>query len=279
MSQVYKYITEKIVELLDRGIVPWHRPWDASRGMPQNYNGRPYRGGNVFYLACQGFNSPYWLTYKQIAGLKGRYTGKPSMVIFWTWIKGKDKPDGTKDKGWPLLRYYNVWNLEQCEGIPAPEVIPLGQFSPIGTAEKILGETPVRPIISHAGNRACYSPSLDKITMPNKEDFENPESYYSTLFHEMGHATGHETRLKRDLSGIHGDHKYSKEELVAEMCAAFLSGHCGIVDKTLDNSASYIQSWKGKIAKDDRIFAQAAAGAQKASDLILGIKFNNESED
>jgi len=279
-SQVYGYITEKIIALLDAGVCPWHRPWNSALGRPQNYDGVPYRGGNVFWLACQGFSSPYWLTAKKVKSLKGTFSGKSTMVIFWNWIKGKTSTDGSKEKGFPILRYYNVWNLEQCEGIPAPESkIKLNDFPPIESAEKILAETPVRPMISYAGGKACYSPELDKITVPPIGAFESSESYYSVMFHELGHATGHKTRLNRDLSGLFGDHRYSKEELIAEMTSAFLCGHCGIEDKTLDNSAAYLSSWKLKLAKDDKIFASSAACAQKASDEILGIKFQEKPED
>lgn len=278
MSQVYGYITEKIVKLLESGVCPWHRPWNANLGRPQNYDGIPYRGGNVFWLACQGYASPYWLTFKKIQSLKGRYTGKSTMVVFWNWIKGKDNADGSKGKGWPLLRYYNVWNLEQCEGIPVPEHHSVQEFKPLESAEKILAETPVKPVLTHSGGRACYTPALDRITMPAKDAFESPEAYYSTLFHEMGHSTGHKTRLNRDLDGLFGDHSYSKEELIAEMTAAFLSGHCGIEDKTLDNSASYLKSWAGKLAKDDKLFVSAAAAAQKAADAILGTKFQDKED-
>lgn len=276
-SPVYGYVTKKIIDLLEKGVCPWNKPWDDSMGMPKNYTTSiPYRGVNPFLLGLQGFNSPYWLTAKQIQSLKGTWKGKGSMVIFWKWIKGENNPDGTKEKGWPLLRYYNVWNLEQTEGIPQPkEVANIPMFYPLESAEKILAETPVKPILNHGGERACYSQELDKISMPIKESFNNTESYYCTLFHELGHATGHQSRLNRDLNGLFGDHSYSKEELIAELTAAFLCGNSGI-ENTVENSASYLGHWKAKLSKDDKFFVQAAGQAQRASDLILGIKFQDK---
>ena len=241
--------------------------------MPMNYEGRPYRGINVFFLAAQGYGSPYWLTFKQIQKLGGciKTGSKSTMVVYWNWIN-KDNGDGTRDK-FPLLRYYNVFNWEQTEGIPE-KAIAKGE---IPDAEKVLGDSPVRPTVK-VGTIASYSPALDSITIPDKSTFQTIEEFYNTKFHEMAHATGHKSRLDRDLSGMFGDHSYSKEELVAEMTAAFLSSYCGMEGKTVENSAAYLREWRNRIAKDNKLVVQAAAAAQKASDLILGKKFEDREE-
>ena len=132
------------------------------------------------------------------------------------------------------------------------------------------------PEITHQSQPACYSPLLDVVNMPRPESFDTPENYYSTLFHELTHSTGHESRLNR--KGItdpvrFGSHSYSKEELIAEMGSAFLSGHCGIEDRILDNSAAYINGWLGRLRNDPKLVVMAAAKAQKSSDYIQGVKY------
>lgn len=278
VSKVYGYVNEKILALLEQGTVPWKRPWSGgASNVPQNYAGHKYRGSNIFLLAIQPFTSPYWLTAKQIAKLGGRFDGKPTMVLYWNWLEPKD---GSKKKI-PFLRYYNVWNLEQTVGIPVPKraetVLPT-PFTPSQEAERILAETPVRPIIGHGSPRAEYIPSLDRINMPNREAFTPSEAYYGTLFHEMAHATGHASRLDRDMSGSFGAESYSKEELIAEMTAAYLCGHTGIENATLENSAAYIAGWMKRLKTDERLFVNAASAAQKAADMILGTKFEKPEE-
>ncbi len=279
MSKVYEYMNEKILALLEAGTIPWKKPWKGgAENVPQNYTGHKYRGGNVFWLAVQGYASPYWLTAKQIGKLGGRFNGKPTMVVYWNWIEDKTNPK----KKIPLLRYYNVWNLEQTEGIPLParHVVETSDvpFNPVQAAEKILAETPVRPVVSHGSNRACYMPELDRISMPVKEAFTPSEGYYSVLFHEMGHATGHKSRLDRDLTGNFDSDSYSKEELIAEMTSAYLCGHSGIETAVVENSAAYIQGWMKRLKADSKLFVQAAAAAQKGADLILGTQFQAKEE-
>lgn len=274
MSKVYDYVTEKILALLDKGEVPWNKPWDA---MPMNYvTHRPYRGINVFFLAAQGYGSPYWMTFRQVSQLGGKVkTGaKSTMVVFWNWVEGKEVSASGKREKFPILRYYNVFNWEQTEGIPE-KVKAKGE---IPSAEKVIADSPVRPIETK-GTIAAYCPALDSITMPDRGTFKSIEEFYNTKFHEMGHATGHKSRLNRDLDGLFGDHSYSKEELIAEMTAAFLSSHCGIEGKTVENSAAYIANWRNKISRDNKLVVQAAAAAQKAADCILGKKFEDTKEE
>jgi antirestriction protein ArdC len=190
----------------------------------------------------------------------------------------------------PFLRYYSVFNVGQCEDIPADKIpVQNGsqrQHCPITAAESIVAAMPKQPEIKHGGGRACYSPSLDIVTMPKPENFTSGQDYYSVLFHELTHSTGHASRLNRKgISGEDGEWSafgstpYAREELVAEMGAAFLSGQAGIVERTLDNSAAYIQSWLARLKEDRRLIVQAAAAAQKAADFILNKQFSQpESE-
>jgi len=281
--KVYEIITETIIKKLEEGTIPWHMPWSADG--PQNLiSDKPYRGINIFLLGSLGYMSPYWLTFKQAQSLGGHVNKgeKGTPVVFWkTYSKMETDPDSqkTEKKSRFVLRYYSVFNIEQCN-LPAEEVPQADpttkEFDPIPKAETVVEAMPNAPAITHQSQRACYSPLLDVVNMPQPESFDTPENYYSTLFHELTHSTGHESRLNR--KGIidpvrFGSHSYSKEELVAEMGAAFLSGHCGIEDRILDNSAAYINGWLGRLRNDSKLVVMAAAKAQKASDYILGVKY------
>ena len=191
-------------------------------------------------------------------------------MVFWT-IFEKDC-----DTHIPVLRFYTVFNLEQTMGIPAkyiPVLTPENQivFDPIGNAEEIIANYQNGPIIQHGGNRACYSPSLDRIMMPERIQFEKEEEYYSTLFHEMTHSTGHWSRLDRPgMENIRfGSENYSKEELIAEFGAAFLCAQTGIAHATIQNSGAYIKNWLEKLRNDKKLAIQAAHKAQKAVDFIM----------
>jgi len=227
-------------------------------------------------LGCLGFSSPYWLTFKQCKAKGGsiKAGSKATPVILWKFLEEEDSETGETESV-PMLRYYKVFNVDQCEGIEAPldENAETIDFQPIEEAEKILSGYKGSPEVRHAEARAYYQPASDKINMPKPEIFSSEEEYYSTLFHELTHSTGHETRLNRktltDLCPF-GSTNYSKEELIAEMGAAFLCGHAGIKNKTIDNSAAYIREWVRKFKDKPKMVVTAAAQAQKAADLILG---------
>ena len=287
MSQtIYEMITTRITDLLQQGNIPWRKPWNAQSNMPKNLiSNKPYRGINIFMLGCQSYSSPYWITYKQATYLKGhiRKGEKSTPLIFWKWLDIKD-PDSNNTNGKiPMLRYYSVFNLDQTEGItppPEPEVTN-NIFDPIAKAENIVANMPQLPEIKFGGNRAYYSPVLDYIQLPNQHTFNSPEEYYSTAFHELSHATGHVNRLGRKSileSSYFGSHEYSKEELVAEMGAAFLCGYSGIENSTIENSAAYISGWLKALRNDKTLLVHAAAQAQKASDYILNITHQENEE-
>jgi len=282
MNKVYKIITDQIIEKLEQGTIPWHMPWSAD-GPKNLISDKPYRGINVFLLGSLGYMSPYWLTFKQAQSLGGHVNkGEKSVpVIFWkTYSKLETNDEGKhEEKSRFVLRYYRVFNIEQCN-LPAEEVPqedpPAQTFDPIPKAQSVVEAMPNAPELTHQSQRACYSPLLDQVNMPRPESFDTPENYYSTLFHELTHSTGHESRLNRKgITGPvrFGSHSYSKEELIAEMGSAFLSGHCGIEDRILDNSAAYINGWLGRLKNDPKLVVMAAAKAQKASDYIQGVKY------
>ena len=182
-----------------------------------------------------------------------------------------------EDKSIPFMRHYTVFNLEQTEGIEAPPSPTAIEklFNPIQAAEELIADMPQRPEIRHSGSRAYYKPFYDYVNMPPQETFHQEEGYYCTLFHEIGHATGHSSRLSRKgvtECATFASHDYSKEELVAEMTAAFLCAETGIVQATLDNSAAYIQSWLRELNNDKSLVILAAGQAQKAVDFIMNRK-------
>ena len=277
-NEAYERITDRITALLEQGTVPWHKPWKAKTGWPRNFiSQKPYRGINVFLLLNMHYESPFWLTFLQASelGVTIRKGEKACPVVFWKSMKIEDKESG-EEKKIPLLRIYHVFNANQCDGMKdAPPVTDT--MVTVKPAEIVAG-MPHPPVIKHGMNCAFYSPHDDCVGMPVKDRFENEDSYYATLFHELTHSTGHESRLHRASFNGHfgfGSESYSKEELIAEMGAAFLCGQADIVERTIDNSASYIQGWLEKLRSDKTLIVQAAAAAQKATDFILNRKFED----
>lgn len=278
---VYQVINSRIMELLEQGhLPPWKRSWNAQSNYPKNLaSGKRYNGINVFILACQQYSSPWFLTYNQCSALGGRILkgSKSSPVIFWKWLDSKDTDsgDGPRSGKIPLLRYYSVFNSDQTEGITLPEPEEThNQFDPITRAEEIVTGMPLLPEIKYSGNRAYYSPTLDYIQLPHLHTFDSAEEAACCKFHEIVHASGHSSRLARKSilePSYYGSHEYSKEELVAEMGAAFLCGFCNIEQKTIDNSAAYISGWLRSLKNDKTLLVQAASAAQKAADYILNI--------
>ena len=284
---VYQIITDRLLALLEQGTVPWRKPWNYGReGGPLNLaSRRHYQGINCFLLACTSFGSPYWLTYRQAQGLGGtvRKGEKGSAVIFWKIFEKEDPEAEDGKKRLPMLRYYTVFNVEQCQGItaPTPDETTWNEHDPIEAAEAVQLAMPNRPSVEIGGTRACYSPGLDRVRVPDLFRYERPEEYYSTLFHELAHSTGHKTRLNREGITDHhffGDAVYSREELVAEMSAAFLCGHVGIENATIQNSAAYLQSWIKTLRGDKKLAITAGAQAQKAADYILNRKASQDGE-
>lgn len=287
----YEIITQKILDRLDQGTVPWKKPWRGGlHFQPKSFATRkPYRGINVWLLGWsaqeKGYQSPYWITYKKAQSLSGqvRKGEKGTVVVFWKECekeKTSDSGEVIKDNFW-LLRYYHVFNIDQIDGLdqnklPAdaiPEEEEILDFTPIEHCDTIVSNMPNRPEITHSNERrAYYKPSSDLVHMPNKETFETEPGYYATIFHELAHSTGHSARLARKNFEIaaFGSNSYGKEELIAEMTAAMLCGIANIENSIIDNSASYIENWRKVIKANKKLVVLSAAAAQKAADYILG---------
>jgi antirestriction protein ArdC len=272
-NQTYARITDRIIALLEQGTVPWHKPWKASTGLPRNFvSQNPYRGINVFLLLAMIYESPFWLTFRQVSQLGGsvRKGEKACPVVFWKQTTVEDKETGKEKKKY-LLRFYHVFNVSQCDGLKISTEPVLASDNGIMKPEEIVAQMPQPPILKHGMTHAYYSPREDCVGLPARERFERTEDYYSTIFHEFVHSTGHEKRLKRFTeSAEFGSNPYCKEELIAEMGAAFLCGQAEIMERTIDNSAAYLKGWLAQLQSDKTLIVQAAAQAQKAADFILG---------
>jgi antirestriction protein ArdC len=276
---IYEMVTNLIIERLEAGVVPWQMPWKAETGFPQNMvHKKVYRGFNFWFLltVADKFGSPFFLTYNQVKELGGHVLKgeKGFPVVFWKLLDTEEK-DGSIDHI-PFLRYYTVFNLKQTEGIdeskiPATEAHD-HQFDPIGDAEQLIEFWYDSPEIRLDQSHAFYSPTGDYVGMPNPRTFFRDEQYYSTLYHELIHSTGHINRTGRhEKLSEHkfGSQDYSQEELVAELGAAYLCFMTGIQNATIDNSAAYIKSWIGKFKEDKKMLLIASSQAQKAVDYIL----------
>ena len=271
MASVYEIVTQKIVKKLEEGTVPWRKPWSNHHAVNWQSQ-RPYRGINTMLL-----DQGEYATFKQISesGGKVKKGEKANLVVFWKWTIKENNDTGEKEE-FPILRYYNVFEInKQCEGLSSKRKDQVYEHNPIEEAERIKEGYRECPPISFGPGRAFYRPSTDTISIPPLKDYEKPEEYYSTMFHEMIHSTGHTSRLKRigitELNSF-GSEPYSKEELIAEIGAAMLCGVCGIDNSTIDNSASYIASWLRKLKEDPRLIVISAAQAQKAADYIQDIQ-------
>lgn len=292
-KEIYDLISEKIVAMLDNGIIPWQKPWDAESEMPRNaISKRPYHGVNVWMLAFSGYSSPYWATFNQIKSKGGHVNAgeKGTQIYFYKMFskmivdeKGKpvlDEKGNKQFQKFPMLKVSYVFNLDQCEGftLPKREKTVKNANEKLEICESIWANYANRPTLTHGGDRAFYRSSEDMIRMPEMETFKNSESYYATFFHEMGHSTGHTTRLNRELGNKFGSDKYGREELVAEFSSSYLCAVAGIEKEIFENSVAYIQNWKDAIKADPAMVMVSASKAQKAADLILGTKEEEEEE-
>jgi len=278
-QKINKMITARLIERIEAtGSLPWKKPWTSVSLMPKNLiTGKNYRGVNVFLLHMLGYASPYFLSMKQVNGLGGkvRKGEKSCPVVFWRFVEAKeDTPD---QKGYAMLRYYRVFNVAQCEGLPANKVpkieLPKHEHKPLEIAEQLLRDMPHPPKIGYGRTLASYSPSMDTVSMPCPEWFESRSEFWGAVWHECSHATGHQSRVGRKaIMEPHGfgSHAYSQEELVAEMSAAFLCGYCGILLSTEKNQAAYLKGWLSRLKADPSMLIKAGSQAQKAFDYIIG---------
>ena len=295
-------ITQRIIDFLDEGIIPWQKPWKGgTANAPRSASTKKvYRGTNLALLSCAGYRSPWWLTFGQARKLGGivRKGERSFPIHYWKFPKEEDCKScnglealcescggtGKYLAKYPQLFSFNVFNASQCDGLPEKynEVIEsdedLQDFDPIEKAEKVIAGYKNAPkIFNDQIDRNYYSPHLDEVHLTTPEQFISPEEYYSTKFHELVHSTGHKDRLARegvtDID-LFGSHKYSKEELVAEMGSTYLCGIAGIdKDDVIKNSASYIRGWKSKLEDNTDWIVWAGTRSAKACDHILGTEY------
>jgi antirestriction protein ArdC len=286
---IYQEITDKIISSLEDGFIPWRKPWNAKNSgnspFQNNFVSKEdYRGANQWLLEVvahkENYASKHWLTFKQCKALGGNVKKgeKGTRIAFWKFFDSKEVLEDGTNKRIPMAKHYTVFNADQCEKLPERTQNTCKEFKPIEEAEKLSSQCQKKLAIEvrEGGARAFYSPTTDYIQMPLKTSFESPEGYYSTLFHEMTHSTGHKSRLNREgFEGKHyfGDAVYSKEELVAEMGASYLSALAGISQETIENSSAYIASWLQKLRNDKKFVIQASSHAQKSCDYLLGKEF------
>ena len=300
---LHQMVTDKIIAKLEQGVVPWRKPWQNGQGyLPFNYvSKQAYSGLNSFLLSMEGYKSPEWLTFKQLQNAEGSILkgSKSSQVIYWSFLYFEKLPNGDKGRklteGKPFTRteldsmvrrnkaikigfekYYNVFNIEQTtladKSIIHTEPKPQpSKVERIEACEKVIEAMPNKPKLrlDIDSDSAYYTPSIDQVTMPNIEQFDQKEEYYSTFFHELAHSTGHESRLDRSLKGTKGSKEYAEEELIAEMTASFLSAEVGTLEVTLDNSASYLQSWLKVLKGNKKMIFTASSKAKKAFEYIV----------
>lgn len=283
---IYEVVTQKIIDKLESGIVPWQIPWKTANGIPRNLvTQRPYHGINFWLLLCQKDALPFYLTFEQAKSLGGniRKGEKSTMVVFWKLLKSEDKVE--EEKMIPFLRYYNVFNISQAEGID-PKKIPSTDafdhdFNSVTVAESLIYNWKDCPKIELGKDSAYYNPHLDTVCMPDPRTFFEDQLYYSTLFHELVHSTGHNSRLgrhERIKDHNFGSKDYSQEELVAEMGAAYLCGITDIQQQTIENNAAYIKSWIRTFKDDTKVLIMAAAQAQRAVDYIMMLSLEPQLE-
>ena len=275
---IYAAVTDRIVQQLEKGVVPWRKPWTGVRsGAISGATGKPYSLLNQMLLAKAG----EWYTWNQIQALGGkvRKGEKSSMVVFWkqTPVKEEDPATGEQiERMIPVLKYFNVFHIDQLDGIEAKTIDPEAIDPATDTvADAIISGYLQRSGVElehRKGDEAFYSPSVDRVVLPLREQFPSMAEYYSTAFHELTHSTGHSSRLDRiSRRAFFGNEDYSREELVAEIGAAALLNHCGIeTADSFKNSAAYIQSWLRALRNDKKLIVSAAGAAAKAFELITG---------
>ena len=288
-SDIYTRITDKIVADLEQGVRPWLKPWNAEHvageiTRPLRHNGIPYNGINIIMLwsaaVAKGYSCPHWLTFKQALELGGNVrrgeTGE--LVVYADRIKRTeiDARGEECEREIPFLKGYTVFNVEQCEGLPAQYMVRadapvLTPMQRLESADRFFAATGAD--IRHGGTRAYYAEGADFVQMPPFETFRDAESYAATLAHELTHWTKHDKRLARDMGRVKwGDEGYAREELVAELGNAFLCADLGITPETREDHAAYIATWL-KVLKDDKRFIfSAASHAQRAADYLHGLQ-------
>ena len=280
-NRVCEIVAERVLEEMKQGVIPWHKPWFGGNGFVSHLNGKHYSLLNCILLGEPG----EYVTFKQVQkeGGKIKKGAKSKMVVFWSPVNKEyeDENGEKKVKTYWILKYYNVFNVNDCEGIEKKYQPEKGfEHEPEQEAEKIVRDyceaNPGLKIYrDEKSDDAFYRPSEDFIKVPMMSQYEHAEKFYSTLFHEMTHSTGHWTRLGRFKEdgrvAAFGNEDYSKEELIAELGDAALCGRCGIeTEGSFKNSVAYLQGWMKEIKDDPNLIVAAAGKADKAVGYIVG---------
>ncbi|MFD9900287.1 ArdC family protein [Mesorhizobium sp. NPDC059025] len=285
-ASLYSEITDRIIADLERGCVPWVKPWGRAKaaiGLPKNADtGRVYSGINILILWSavteHAYPSQNWLTFRQALALGGsvRKGEQGTTIVRADRFISKDekeraKAEGTEPQAIPYLKRFTVFNVAQCDGLPGhicSDAQPLPEREIVPHAEALLRASGAD--IRIGGDSAFYMPASDYIQVPPQPAFFEQINYYRTCFHELAHWTGHATRLARDLSGAFGSKTYAREELTAEIAAAFACSALGVVPTV--RHADYIGSWLSVLREDDRAIFRSASLASKAADFLLAFK-------
>lgn len=289
-TTLYEEITDRIIAELENGRLPWIQPWDAGRaavGLPYNVvSDRRYSGVNILTLwhavLTRGFVGHGFLTFRQAVALGGTVRrGERGISVVYTRRAASDAPEpgssgsrdgaGTRKGGFSFLKQFTVFSVDQCDGLPEkyhvpPPPIPEGLILPQAAALIAATGADVRI----GGASAYYSPRHDFVAVPRPDDFYEPVDWHRTAFHELGHWTGHASRLDRDQTGSFASKPYGHEELIAEMAGAFVCAALGIVPTV--RHADYIGSWLAIIREDHRTILRAASAASKAADYLLALR-------
>jgi len=283
----YEEVTNQIIAALEQGVKPWECPWQTNAAaLPLRVTGDSYRGINYVLLSlkawAEGYRNPVWMTFKQAKDLGGmvRKGQKSSLVVkYGTFEAKEDGQEGeaeAKTRGY--LKAYRVFNVQQIEGLedrfPTPEETEALATRPIEQLSHIAVAMIENMGVGYAegGDRACYVPSKDQVHMPELPKFKAAELFYSTLFHELSHATGHADRCdrtKEKAGSKFGNAIYAMEELVAEISAAMMGAQLGFQPGPIEDSAAYIQSWLKVLRDDKRAIVRAAAAAQRSADYLM----------
>ncbi|MDE1152821.1 MAG: zincin-like metallopeptidase domain-containing protein [Micavibrio sp.] len=287
-KDVYNRVTDRIIGDLEKGVRSWMKPWNAGHTAgkitrPLRHNGTPYQGINILMLwgeaLDKGYSSPIWMTYNQAQelGAHVRKGQQGALVVYANKITRTETGEGGEEieKQIPFMKGYSVFNVEQIEGLPAhyygkPEN-PLPLAERLDDTERFIANTGA--VIGHGGDKAYYAPARDIVQMPPFEAFKDKESYYATILHELTHWTSHKTRLDRSFNAKRfGDNGYAREELVAELGAAFLSADLGITPEIREDHAAYLAHWLKALKEDSRAIFSAAAHAQRAADFLQSLQ-------
>ena len=276
-NQVYQSVTDSIISELEKGAIPWVKPWRADSTADRNIlSNKPYQGINRLILGMssmiKNYDAPIWGSFQQFQqlGYNIKKGEKGTQIVFYKPVSTqKELPDGTiENNGYSVLKAYWIFNIAQTDA-PITKIAPedLKPFNTISECENTISKSGA--IIQHGGDGAFFVPSLDKINLPNKTAFNSESDYYATAFHELVHWSGAKHRLDRDLSGKYGNPSYAFEELIAEIGAAYLCADHRLQGEL--RHAGYIQSWLKALRDDNKAIFKAAAYAQKAADYITAL--------